>query len=296
MRRFHAECGPVSAGRRAVSKRPDVRAGSGRTPDALQPVPSRRRSPLRTRPSHRCLSDVPPTQPQPAEQPTTAPPVARPHGGTDGRAESPLTTAQQEARDSEGWSQVSTSRAALRIRLAAPASTSRPAAVTRPEPAPRGDVPARAEPSPSHFRGAAAVPSRTGAAARQPRERSGLLTRCSWSRRCLAPLLRGTAGRRRGFRSHRRPVRWLVGAGGRPRALGAPAEQGLLAPGRASAQRRRTNRRTRSGIAISRPVVRFPGSFELVDLEGRDLQLGAENRSALVVVDDRVRARRGICR
>ena len=57
-------------------------------------------------------ADVPPTQPQPAEQPTTAPAVARPHGGTDGRAESPLTTAQQEARDSEGWSQVSTSRAA----------------------------------------------------------------------------------------------------------------------------------------------------------------------------------------
>ena len=57
-------------------------------------------------------ADVPPTQPQPAEQPTTAPAVARPHGGTDGRAESPLTTAQQEARDSEGWSQVSTSPAA----------------------------------------------------------------------------------------------------------------------------------------------------------------------------------------
>ena len=57
-------------------------------------------------------ADVPPTQPQPAEEPTTAPAVARPHGGTDGRAESPLTTAQQEARDSEGWSQVSTSRAA----------------------------------------------------------------------------------------------------------------------------------------------------------------------------------------
>ena len=92
-------------------------------------------------------ADLPPTQPQPAEQPTTAPAVARPHGSTDGRAESPLTTAQQEARDSEGWSQVSTSRAAADP-PAAPASTSRPAAVTLPEPAPRGDVPARAEPSP----------------------------------------------------------------------------------------------------------------------------------------------------
>jgi hypothetical protein len=92
-------------------------------------------------------ADLPPTQPQPAEQPTTAPAIARPHGSTDGRAESPLTTAQQEARDSEGWSQVSTSRAAADP-PAGPASTSRPAAVTRPEPAPRGDVPARAEPSP----------------------------------------------------------------------------------------------------------------------------------------------------
>ena len=91
--------------------------------------------------------DLPPTQPQPAEQPTTAPAIARPHGSTDGRAQSPLTTAQQEARDSEGWSQVSTSRAAADP-PAAPASTSRPAAVTRPEPAPRVDVPARAEPSP----------------------------------------------------------------------------------------------------------------------------------------------------
>jgi len=91
--------------------------------------------------------DVPPTQPQPAEQPTTAPPVARPHSGTDGRAESPLTTAQQKARDSEGWSQVSTSLA-VADPPAAPASTSGPAAVTRPEPAPRGDVSPRAEPSP----------------------------------------------------------------------------------------------------------------------------------------------------
>jgi len=91
--------------------------------------------------------DVPPTQPQPAEQPTTAPPVARPHGGTDGRAESPLTTAQQEARDSEGWSQLSTSPA-VAAPPAAPASTSGPAAVTRPEPAPRGDVSPRAQPSP----------------------------------------------------------------------------------------------------------------------------------------------------
>ena len=53
--------------------------------------------------------------------------------------QSPLTTAQQEARDSEGWSQVSTSRA-VADPPAAPASTSGPAAVTRPEPAPRGDV------------------------------------------------------------------------------------------------------------------------------------------------------------
>jgi hypothetical protein len=93
-------------------------------------------------------ADVPSTQPQPAEQPTTAPAVARPHGGTDGRAESPLTTAQQEARDSEGWSQVSTSPAATTV-ASVPASTSRPAAVARPEPAPRGDAPARAEPSPT---------------------------------------------------------------------------------------------------------------------------------------------------
>jgi hypothetical protein len=91
--------------------------------------------------------DVPAIQPQPAEQATTAPPVARPHGGTDGRAESPLTTAQQEARDSEGWSQVSTSLA-VADPPAAPASTSGPAAVTRPEPAPRGDVSPRPEPSP----------------------------------------------------------------------------------------------------------------------------------------------------
>ena len=115
--------------------------------------------------------DVPPTQPQPAEQPSTAPPVARPHGGTDGRAESPLTTAQQEARDSEGWSQVSTSRAvdpptvsASTPRPAVSASTSRPAAVTRPEPALRGDVPVRTEPSsvtsvaPRQFRLALAPP------------------------------------------------------------------------------------------------------------------------------------------
>lgn len=91
--------------------------------------------------------EVPPTQPQPAEQPTTAPPVARPRGGTDGRAESPLATAQQEARDSEGWSQVSTSLA-VADPPAAPASTSGPATVTRPEPAPRGDLSPRAEPSP----------------------------------------------------------------------------------------------------------------------------------------------------
>jgi hypothetical protein len=91
-------------------------------------------------------ADVPPTQPQPAEQSTTAPAVARPHAGTDGRAESPLTTAQQEARNSEGWSQVSTIRAADPPRVAAP--TSRPAAVTPPDPAPRADVPARAESSP----------------------------------------------------------------------------------------------------------------------------------------------------
>jgi hypothetical protein len=93
-------------------------------------------------------ADVPASQPQPAEQPTTAPAVARPRGGTDGRAESPLTRAGQDAGgDTEGWSQVSTSRAATTV-AAARASTSRPAAVTRPEPAPRGDVPSRAEPSP----------------------------------------------------------------------------------------------------------------------------------------------------
>jgi hypothetical protein len=89
---------------------------------------------------------VPPTQPQPAEQPTTAPAVARPHGGTDGRAESPLTTASQDAGgDTEGWSQMSTSRAAADV---AQAYTSQPAAVTRPEPAPRGDVPTSAEHAP----------------------------------------------------------------------------------------------------------------------------------------------------
>ena len=92
-------------------------------------------------------ADLPPTQPQPAEQPTTAPAVARPRGSTDGRAESPLTTAQQEARDSEGWSQVSTSHAAADP-PAAPASASAPAAVIRAEPVPRGDVSNRAEPSP----------------------------------------------------------------------------------------------------------------------------------------------------
>ena len=91
-------------------------------------------------------ADVSPTQPQPAGQPTTAPAVARPHGGTDGRAESPLATAQQEARDSEGWSEVSTSRAADPPTVAV--STSQPPSEIRPEPAPRGDVPARAEPSP----------------------------------------------------------------------------------------------------------------------------------------------------
>ena len=97
-------------------------------------------------------ADVSPNQPQPAEQPTTAPAVARPRGGTDGRAESPLTKAKQEAGgDTEGWSQVSTSLAADPAAAAAAASTStstsRPAAVTRPDPAPRGDVPFRAEPS-----------------------------------------------------------------------------------------------------------------------------------------------------
>ena len=109
-------------------------------------------------------ADVPPNQSQPAQQPTTAPAVARPRGGTDGRAESPLTTAGQDAGgDTEGWSQVSTSRAATTV-AADPASTSRPAAVTRPEPAPRGDVPTRAEPSsvtsvePRQFRLALAAP------------------------------------------------------------------------------------------------------------------------------------------
>ena len=109
-------------------------------------------------------ADVPPNQPQPAAEPTTAPAVARPRGGTDGRAESPLTTAGQDAGgDTEGWSQVSTSRAATTV-AAAPAPTSRPAAVTRPEPVPRGDVPTRAEPSsvtsvePRQFRLALAAP------------------------------------------------------------------------------------------------------------------------------------------
>ena len=109
-------------------------------------------------------ADVPPNQPQPAEEPTTAPAVARPRGGTDGRAESPLTTAGRDAGgDTEGWSQVSTSRAATTV-ADAPASTSRPAAVTRPEPTPRGDVPTRAEPSsvtssePRQFRLALAAP------------------------------------------------------------------------------------------------------------------------------------------
>jgi hypothetical protein len=93
-------------------------------------------------------AEVPPNQPQPAEQPTTAPAVARPHRGTDGRAESPLATAGQNAGgDTEGWSQVSTSRAAADP-PAAPASASGPAAVTPPEPALRADVPARAESSP----------------------------------------------------------------------------------------------------------------------------------------------------
>ena len=67
-------------------------------PDALQPVPSRLRFPLRTRPIAPVPADVSPSQPQPPEEPTTAPAVARPRGGTDGRAESPLTTAGQDAR------------------------------------------------------------------------------------------------------------------------------------------------------------------------------------------------------
>jgi hypothetical protein len=93
-------------------------------------------------------ADVSPNQPQPAEQPTTAPAVARPHRGTDGRAESPLATAGQNAGgDTEGWSQVSSSRAAADP-PAAPASASAPAAVIRAEPVPRGDVSNRAEPSP----------------------------------------------------------------------------------------------------------------------------------------------------
>jgi DNA segregation ATPase FtsK/SpoIIIE, S-DNA-T family len=93
-------------------------------------------------------ADLPPTQPQPAEQPTTAPPVARPHGGTDGRAESPLTAARQDAGgDTEGWSQVSTSRTAADPPTA-PASASAPAAVIRAEPVPRRDASNRAEPSP----------------------------------------------------------------------------------------------------------------------------------------------------
>ena len=109
-------------------------------------------------------ADLPPTQPQPAEQPTTAPTVARPHGGADGRAESPLTTAQQEARNSEGWSQVSTSPTVVADTPTVAASTSPPAAVTRPEPAPRVDVPARPEPTadtsaePRQFRLALAPP------------------------------------------------------------------------------------------------------------------------------------------
>ena len=241
-------------------------------------------------------ADVPPSQPQPAEEPTTAP-AGRAAAWRYRRSRRiPAHDGRTGSRcDSEGWSQVSTSRAAATA-AAAPASTSRPAAVTRPEPAPRGDVPTRAEPSsvtsvePRQFRLALAAPP-LGNLANVPVSSRGAAGRGdAW---LLA--LRGSAGRRHGFRSLGGRFADRVAAGGRPRALGAPAEQGLLAR-RAVAQRRRTNRRTRSGIAISRVVVRFPGSFELVDLEGCDPQLGAENRSAFVVVDDRVRARRGIRR
>ena len=93
-------------------------------------------------------ANVPPSEPEPAEQSTTAPAVARPHSGADGRAESPLTIArQQAAADTDGWSQVRTSHAADPDPAAAEAST-QPAAVIRSEPPPRGDLPVRTKPSP----------------------------------------------------------------------------------------------------------------------------------------------------
>ena len=117
------------------------------TPDALQPVPSRLRFPLRTRPPHRCLQTF--RRPNPS-----LPSNRRQHRPSRVRMAVPTVVPSPRSRrpnrkhgDSEGWSQVSTSRAAADP-PAAPASTSRPAAVTRPEPAPRGDVPTRAEPSP----------------------------------------------------------------------------------------------------------------------------------------------------
>ncbi len=207
-------------------------------------------------------ADVSPSQPQPPEEPTTAPAVARPRGGTDGRAASPLTTAGQDAGgDTEGWSQVSTSRAATTV-AAAPASTSRQAAVTRPEPAPRGDVPTRAEPSsvtsvePRQFRLALAAPPLGNLS-----ERSGLFTWFSWSRRCLAPRLRGAAGRRHGFRSLGGRFADHVAAGGRLRALGAPAEQGLLAEGGRSVEGRIDER-----DQVSRLVESSCGSRDLSSL------------------------------
>jgi hypothetical protein len=58
------------------------------------------------------------------------------------------------------------------------------------------------------------------------------------------------------------------------------------------AEPRSMDRQTGSGIGTSRGVLRFRGDFELVDLEGRNLQVGAEDRATPLVVRDRGGLRR----
>ena len=83
-----------------------------------------------------------------------------------------------------------------------------------------------------------------------------------------------------------RPLRLRVVTGGRSRVLGAPRGARVSLAGRAaSGQRQRTKSFERDQVSRLVETIMHPRYFELVDLEGRDLQLGAENRSALVVVD-----------
>ena len=261
MRRFHAECGPVSASRRAVSKRRGVRTGSGR--DRMRCSRCCHACGFRSGLDGRtgaCRRFAEPT------------PACRGADDSTGRRASAwwyrrsCRIAAHDGRTGRRWRHRRLVAGEHEpggydcgcrscFHFAAGCRDSARAGATW-----RCSHPRRA--LVGHFRGAAAVPSRTGgAAARQPRERSGLFTRCSWSRRCLAPRLRGTAGRSRGFRALGGWFADRVAAGGRPRALGAPAEQGLLAPGGLSFEGRIDER-----DQVSRLVESSCGSRDLSSL------------------------------